>query len=117
MERAIDPSLLEAQVPPFVLQPLLENAVRHGLGARAGAGLLRLVAERTGNGLCLEVHDDGRGLGNAPGPPVDGVGLGNTRSRLEQLYGEAARLELLPRPGGGAIARLTLPLGAPVTAP
>lgn len=117
VDRAIDPSLLDAEVPPFVLQPLLENAVRHGLGARAGAGLLRIVAERSGDGLCLEVHDDGRGLGKTPGPPVDGVGLGNTRSRLEQLFGASARLELLPRPGGGAIARLTLPLTTRAPAP
>jgi signal transduction histidine kinase len=79
------------------------------------------VAERSGDGLCLEVHDDGRGLGQAPGPPVEGVGLGNTRSRLEQLFGASARLELLPRPAGGAIARLTFPLapraGWPEAAP
>jgi LytS/YehU family sensor histidine kinase len=116
VERAIDPSLLEAAVPPFSLQPLLENAVRHGLGARAGSGLLRIVAERTVDGLCLEVHDDGRGLTHASERPVEGVGLGNTRSRLDQLFGDAARLELVPRPGGGAIARLVLPLSTPPAA-
>ncbi len=119
VERLIDPSLLDAEVPPFVLQPLLENAVRHGLGARAGAGLLRIVAERAGADVCLEIQDDGRGLGHASGPPVEGVGLGNTRARLDQLFGASARLELLPRPEGGAIARLTLPFttrpGAPET--
>jgi len=110
VERAIDPSLLDTAVPPFALQPLLENAVRHGLGARAGSGLLRIVAERTADGLCLEVQDDGRGLAPASGNPAEGVGLGNTRSRLDQLFGSAARLELVPRPGGGTIARLVLPL-------
>jgi two-component system, LytTR family, sensor kinase len=108
VERAIDPALLDAAVPPFVLQPLLENAVRHGLGVRAGAGSLRIVAERSGDQLRLAVEDDGRGL--AGGDGVEGVGLGNTRARLAQLFGDEARLELLERPAGGAIARLTLPM-------
>jgi hypothetical protein len=135
LEREVDETLLEAPVPPFVLQPLLENAVRHGIGRRAAAGTLRLVAAREGRDrLRLEVHDDGVGLaegadgggtgesgrGAAPeaGPrSAEGVGLGNTRARLAALYGGAAALELLPRAGGGAIARLTLPLaGAPAAA-
>jgi two-component system LytT family sensor kinase len=110
VERAVDPALLAAAVPPFVLQPLLENAIRHGLGVRAGAGALHLAAERAGEDLRLEVQDDGQGLAAAGGSAVEGVGLGNTRARLAQLFGDTARLELLPRPGGGAIARLTLPL-------
>jgi two-component system, LytTR family, sensor kinase len=108
VERAIDPALLDIEVPPFVLQPLLENAVRHGLAVRAGAGSLRIVAERSGDQLRLAVEDDGRGL--AGGKGVEGVGLGNTRARLAQLFGDEARLELLDRPTGGAIARLTLPI-------
>ena len=110
VERAVDASLLDAEVPPFLLQPLLENALRHGLGLKARSGSLRLVAERAPGGLRLEVHDDGRGLAREGEPPVDGVGLANTRARLEQLFGAAARLELLPRDGGGAIARVTVPL-------
>ena len=110
IERAVDPALLDAAVPPFVLQPLLENAVRHGLAVRAGAGSLRIVAERSGDELRLAVEDDGRGL--AGGDGVEGVGLGNTRARLAQLFGDEARLELLDRPAGGAIARLTLPVVA-----
>ena len=92
-----------------MLQPLLENAVRHGLAVRAGAGLLRIVVAREGGGLRIEVQDDGQGLDTGNGAPVDGVGLGNTRARLAQLFGDEARLALLPRTGGGAIARLTLP--------
>jgi signal transduction histidine kinase len=112
VERAIDAGLLGAEVPPFLLQPLLENALRHGLGLKARSGWLRLVAERTAGGLTLEVHDDGRGLAADGDVPVEGVGLANTRARLEQLFGAAARLELLAREGGGAVARVTLPLAA-----
>ena len=130
IERAIDETLLAAPVPAFVLQPLLENAVRHGIGRRAAAGTLRVVAERAGaDRLRLEVHDDGVGIGGAEGgadaaaaPPGsgegrrsrgEGVGLANIRARIAQLYGGEAGLELLARPGGGAIARVTLPLGSP----
>jgi signal transduction histidine kinase len=109
VERDVDPELLGFAVPPFVLQPLLENAVRHGLAVRAGAGLLRVVVARDGERLRLEVQDDGQGLDTGNGAPVDGVGLGNTRARLAQLFGDEARLALLPRTGGGAVARLTLP--------
>ena len=129
LERAVDETLLDAPVPAFVLQPLLENAVRHGIGRRAAAGMLRVVAAREGaERLRLEVHDDGVGLdagaggGEGSGEGLEGeaatpargagVGLGNTRARIAQLYGEAAALELLPRAGGGTVARLTLPLGA-----
>lgn len=110
VERAIDPVLAQAAVPPFVLQPLLENAVRHGLGSRASAGSLRIVAERSGEQFRLEVHDNGRGLAAAGTEGVGGVGLSNTRARLVELYGSAARLELLARAEGGAVARLTLPV-------
>ena len=127
IERAVDETLLPALVPAFVLQPLLENAVRHGIGRRAAAGTLRVVAERAAEGgLRLEVHDDGEGLDGEPATPGgaaapgadppdarhEGVGLANIRARIAELYGGAARLELLPRPGRGAIARVTLPLGA-----
>ncbi|HKF42828.1 MAG TPA: histidine kinase [Thermoanaerobaculia bacterium] len=112
VERAIDPELAKAAVPPFVLQPLLENAVRHGLGARSDAGSLRIVAERAGEGerFRLEVHDDGRGIEGPPSERAGGVGLSNTRARLAEIYGEAAKLELLSRAEGGVVARLTLPV-------
>ena len=106
IERAVDDDALDALVPQLVLQPLVENALVHGIGPRAGAGLVRITARRDGDVLRVEVEDDGRGV---PAQPVERVGLGNTRGRLAQLYGERARLVLEPRAGGGTVARLEMP--------
>ena len=92
----------EAKVPSLVLQPLVENALRHGTGQ------LMIAARRTGLSLVLEVHDDGPGLG-APSNGAIGIGLANTRARLAELYGNRSDLRLRDAPGGGAIATVTLP--------
>lgn len=108
-----DPHLGDALVPRFLLQPLVENALQHGIGKRAGPGQVLVVARErtngTGNQLELNVTDDGPGLDN--GGLREGVGLGNTRRRLAVLYGDTAGLELL-RDGdrSGLTARVTLPL-------
>lgn len=108
IELAVEPGLLGAAVPSLVLQPLVENAVRHGIARKADAGLVRVAARREGEALRLEVQDDGPGLGVGVGGT--GIGLANTRARLHQLYGDAAALTLQAAPGGGALATLTLPL-------
>lgn len=102
---AVDPAVLGAAVPEFLLQPLVENAVRHGLARREGAMLLRIEARREGDQLVLYVIDDG------PGPvgPGEGVGLGTTRERLATLYGGRARLELTTTAEGGARVTVRLP--------
>jgi two-component system LytT family sensor kinase len=102
---AVDPAVLRAAVPEFLLQPLVENAVRHGLARREGATLLRIEARREGAQLVLSVTDDG------PGPADSGerVGLGTTRERLATLYGDKARLELTTTAEGGARATVRLP--------
>jgi two-component system, LytTR family, sensor kinase len=101
---AVDPGVLGAAVPDFLLQPLVENALRHGLAKRMAATLLKIEARREGDDLVLSVSDDG------PGPaPGEGVGLGNTRERLATLYGARARLELVRRPEGGTAATVRLP--------
>jgi LytS/YehU family sensor histidine kinase len=105
----IEPGLERAAVPEFVLQPLVENALRHGLARRVTATLLRIEARREGDELVLHVTDDGPGPDEAPAEETTGVGLMNLRERLASLYGARARLELVGTPGGGAIATVRLP--------
>ena len=94
------------RVPTLLLQPLVENAIRHGLAPRAAPGHLEIVAARENGALVLEVRDDGIGAGGAP---EEGVGLRNTRLRLAELYGARGHLVLAPRDGGGTVARVSLP--------
>jgi two-component system, LytTR family, sensor kinase len=104
----VAPETLDALVPSLVLQPLVENAIRHGIASRAGGGRLEIRAARDGSALRLEVRDDGPGF---PGgvPPKTGVGITNTRARLEQLYGREHRFEMRNRPEGGLEILLLVP--------
>jgi two-component system LytT family sensor kinase len=108
----VDPALLGAAVPEFLLQPLVENALRHGLAKRVTATMLTIEARREGDELVLAVTDDGpgpRGAGGGPDEPREGVGLSNTRERLATLYGDRAGLLLTATPQGGAVAVVRLP--------
>lgn len=99
-----------ALVPALALQPLVENAIRHGIAQRAGAGCVTVQGRRAGDRLMLEVRDTGLGLTHrSNGHSPTGVGLSNTRARLEHLYGSEAGLSLENAEGGGAVARLWLP--------
>jgi signal transduction histidine kinase len=111
------PEALEAQVPNLVLQPLVENAIRHGIEPQACAGLIEVRAWRDHGRLQLEVRDNGTGL--AAGKSMDGgVGVSNTRARLQHLYGHAHSLDFTHAPGGGLVVRLALPFrGPPPPAP
>lgn len=110
------PAALEgARVPAFVLQPLVENALEHGVARLDGPGRVEVAARRDGGTLVLTVRDNGPGPDAAAAPRGDaqrgdGIGLANTRRRLAQLYGEAAAVTLQPLPRGGAEAALRLPL-------
>jgi len=97
-------------ITPMLIQPLLENAVMHGLEPKVDGGEIVLRAAVDDGVLRVEVRDSGRGLVAAPPRPGGGVGLSNLRERVRQLHGPGARLELLDNPGGGVIARLLLPL-------
>ena len=105
----MDSEVHQAVVPEFILQPLVENAIRHGLAKRTGATMLVVSARRDGEHLVLSVTDDGPGPQNQTSSRGGGVGLSNTRERLTTLYGDRARLELKPTPTGGAAATVWLP--------
>jgi two-component system LytT family sensor kinase len=105
----IDPTVRDACVPHLLLQPVVENAIRHGLGARVDAGHIRITARQDAGTLVLSVHDDGQGLGKETGVQ-ERVGLGNTRARLQELYGSAHRVDIQDAPGGGAVVTLVIPL-------
>lgn len=102
----IPESALEARVPNLILQPLVENAIKHGIAPQPGPGRIAVRARREGERLRLEVEDNGRGLDEAP---RDGVGLANTRARLARLYGGESAFELAAGTAGGLTARVTLP--------
>ena len=112
-EIVVPDDLLSVPVPDFVLQPLVENAIRHGLAQRVGATMLRIEARREGEDVVLTVTDDGPGPGDESAGA--GVGLSNTRERLRTLYGARGALTLARTPSGGASATVRLPLrpGAP----
>jgi anti-sigma regulatory factor (Ser/Thr protein kinase) len=133
IEQQIEPATLDCQVPTLVLQPLVENAVRHGLEPAETPGLVRLSARQSGQKLVLCVEDNGIGLkkpiddpeaqrGSVPGSTLtepirvqipstngNGIGLKNLQARLQMLFREGQKLQLSPRPEGGTIARIEIP--------
>jgi sensor histidine kinase YesM len=104
----IDPAARDAMVPSLLLQPLVENAIKHGITPRVTAGNLHIAVSRKSETLLLEVKDDGVGTRGSP-PPTEGVGLGNARARLASLYGPQHRFDAGPRPGGGFVVRIEIP--------
>ena len=109
VEMDVDPETLNAQVPSLILQPLVENAIRHGIAPTSDAGRIGIVAARENGHLLLKVTDDGPGLRPGSEPPREGVGLTNTRERLRQLYGPESELTLRNGPAGGLDVSLSLP--------
>jgi two-component system LytT family sensor kinase len=104
----VDERVLDALVPTLLLQPLVENAIRHGVEQRSDGGRIWIEGRETAGTLTLRVRDNGPNGADA-GTEV-GVGLGNTRARLEQLYGTAHRFALMAAAGGGTVAEVRLPL-------
>lgn len=104
----VDSDVLDARVPNLILQPLVENAIRHGIAPRAGPGTVHIAAKRAGDQVFLSVSDDGLGF---PRERVqEGIGLRNTRARLQELYGENHAFVLSSRRPGGTICSMHLPL-------
>lgn len=112
IEYRIDAAALDALVPTLILQPIVENAIRHGLEPLVRPGTLTIEAEADGDVLVLRVRDDGVGFAKTF-KRRDGVGLANTRSRLDRLYGEAAALTMHEQPSGGVRVDVTIPLRKP----
>ena len=104
----VAPDVAQASVPLFILQPLVENALSHGIGGQARGGCIRVGARRVNDRLVLDVADDGAGMPNG-GAVREGIGLSNTRERLRASFGEDQRLTLEGRPGYGAVARIDIP--------
>jgi LytS/YehU family sensor histidine kinase len=110
---ACDDAALCALVPALVLQPLVENAVRHGVARKPGGGCVRVRARISGGRLLLVVSDDGQGLSRERSRHRrDGWGLSGVRLRLAALWGTHARLRVLSCPGSGTIAAITVPVPA-----
>jgi sensor histidine kinase YesM len=114
----VEPAALDASVPNLILQPIVENAIRHGVALTRGPGRVEISAKREHGSLRIRVRDNGPGLTAITRPDDglrEGLGLSNTRARLEQLYGAAHRFELENAPGGGLLVTLEIPAaeGAP----
>ena len=108
VKKQVDLDVTDCLVPNLVLQPLVENAVRHGLCPRVAPGTITITARRVDDVVRLTVRDDGRGL-PPPGQRRERVGIGNTRARLRQAYGDAHRFEMADAPGGGTLVMIEIP--------
>ncbi len=114
--KEIDPGTLELPVPSMLLQPLVENSIKHGLEPRISGGTITLRSRLENGNLVIEVEDDGVGI--APDRAVrsgvltqsgNGIGMRNVRERLEVLYGNAAEFEITSRPGRGTLITMQMP--------
>jgi hypothetical protein len=115
IEKEIDSAALACEVPTMILQPLLENAVRHGIAKHKQADRISIVAQHTNGRLLLEVRNRIGSVENNGSPPARGIGLSNTRARLEQLYSNHHSFEIANREGGGVVVKLSLPTAGDIT--
>jgi two-component system LytT family sensor kinase len=109
VEIKADPDAQEASVPQLILQPIVENAIRHGIGRSSSAGRIVISAARVNGAVQLSVQDDGPGLASGDSSQEQGIGLANTRARLQQLYGQQASLEIENCDRGGVIVTMKIP--------
>ena len=110
IEFDIEPDALDVCVPTLILQPLVENAVRHGLSSMPAEGLIRVHAQRRNGDLQIEISDNGNGLPTFPDAQArENIGIGNARARLKALYGDRQSLELVTCQEGGVLVRLKIP--------
>jgi two-component system LytT family sensor kinase len=115
VEKEIDPRTLEVLVPSILLQPLIENSIKHGLEPRLKGGTVTLRSRLEGDRVVIEVADDGVGMGNRPASALKrtgaGIGMKNVQERLEVLYGSEARFTVVSNPGRGTQVSIEIPAG------
>lgn len=115
VEKEIDPRTLSVLVPSILLQPLIENSIKHGLEPRIHGGTVTLRSRMEDGRVRIEVEDDGVGMGSKPATALRragaGIGMKNVRERLDVLYGSNARFEVRSNPGRGTLVALEIPLG------
>jgi two-component system, LytTR family, sensor kinase len=113
VEKDIDPRTLEILVPSILLQPLIENSIKHGLEPRIAGGTVTLRSRLQGNRVLIEVADDGVGIKGGPANTLArtgaGIGMNNVRERLEVLYGHDARFTVVSNPGRGTLVSIEFP--------
>ena len=113
VEKEIDPRTLSVLVPSILLQPLIENSIKHGLEPRLNGGTVTLRSRLEGDRVLIEVADDGVGIGNRPSSALRrtgaGIGMKNVQERLEVLYGSQARFSIVSNPGRGTLVSIELP--------
>jgi two-component system LytT family sensor kinase len=118
VEKQIDPRTLGVLVPSILLQPLIENSIKHGLEPRIHGGTVTLRSRLEGDRVLIEVADDGVGMGNRPASalrrPGAGIGMKNVQERLEVLYGNQARFSVVSTPGRGTLVSIEIPANLPV---
>ena len=117
VEKEIDPRTLEVLVPSILLQPLIENSIKHGLEPRIRGGTVTLRSQLKGDRVLIEVADDGVGMGNRPASALSrngaGIGMKNVQERLEVLYGSQARFSVVSNPGRGTLISIEIPANLP----
>jgi len=111
VEKDLDPETLDLIVPNMLLQPLVENSIKHGLSRKLGAGTITIRSHRDNGRAMIEVEDDGMGfvLDRLNQPMSSGIGLTNVRERLRVIYGATYQLRLDSEPGKGTRARIDVP--------
>jgi two-component system LytT family sensor kinase len=117
VEKEIDPRTLEVLVPSILLQPLIENSIKHGLEPRINGGTVTLRSRLEGDRVFIEVADDGVGMGNRPPSSLRrvgaGIGMKNVQERLDVLYGNQAHFNVVSNPGRGTLVSIEIPAVIP----
>jgi two-component system LytT family sensor kinase len=111
VRKDIDPHSLDVIVPSMILQPLVENSIKHGLSRKVGPGTIVIRSRRQRGRVRIEIEDDGMGflVERLDSPMASGIGLANVRERLRVIYGATYQLTLTSEPGRGATARIEVP--------